>query len=131
MTPRLGTALAAVVLGVAFAACSSGATGSTSAGPTAEANSPTITAIGLKFDRTELDVPAGRPFTLVFDNRDTAPHNLAIYRDAGATTVLFRGEVFSGPGSHVYAVPVLPAGTWFFRCDVHTDMQGQVVASGG
>jgi hypothetical protein len=51
--------------------------------------SPTITARGLRFDRTELVVPAGLAFTLVFDNEDGAPHNVAISDDQSAQTSRF------------------------------------------
>lgn len=129
MTGRIGFALGIAVLGIVVAGCGGG--GASGGQVTAEPNSLTITATNLEFDRTELDVPATRPFTLIFDNRDGAPHNLAIYRDANATDALFRGDVIGGPGSRVYAVPELPAGTWFFRCDVHTDMRGEVVATPG
>ena len=38
------------------------------------------------------------------------------------------GEIFSGPGQKTQSVPALAAGSWFFRCDVHPDMQGTIVA---
>jgi len=94
----------------------------------AEPGSPSITARDLRFDRTELVVPAGRAFTLVFDNQDGAPHDVAIHDDQSAQTSRFVGEIFGGPASRVYAVPALPAGTYFFRCDVHHDMHGTLVA---
>jgi plastocyanin len=129
MNDRIGIALRIALLGVAVVGCGGG--GKTGSQVTAEANSPSISATDLTFDRAELDVPAGRPFTLVIENRDSAPHNLAIYRDANATDTFFKGEVFTGPGSRVYAVPQLSQGTWYFRCDVHTEMQGTVVATSG
>jgi plastocyanin len=36
--------------------------------------------------------------------------------------------VFSGPSARLYAVPALPAGTYQFRCDVHQQMTGTIVA---
>jgi len=82
----------------------------------------------MRFDPTELVVPAGRAFTLVFENEDTAPHNVAIYNDQSAQASRFIGEIFGGSASRVYSVPALAAGTYFFRCDVHHDMHGTVVA---
>ena len=124
----LGIVLVGLALvGLALAAC--GSAGGSSV--TAEPNSSMIVANALAFDRTELDVPAGRAFTLVLDNRDGAAHNVAIYRDATATDRLFAGDVVNGPATRVYAVAPLPLGTWYFRCDVHPDMHGQVVASSG
>ncbi|HEY4753617.1 MAG TPA: hypothetical protein VIH37_10040, partial [Candidatus Limnocylindrales bacterium] len=40
-----------------------------------------LTAVNLAFAPTSLTGPAGRPFTVAFDNRDSLPHNLEI-RDA-------------------------------------------------
>jgi plastocyanin len=116
-----------LALGLSVAACSTGA--ATIAPVVAPSGSPSIGARDLKFDTSRLAVPAGQAFTLVFENEDGAPHNVAIYHDATAADPLFVGAVFGGPAFRAYAVPALPAGTYFFRCDVHHDMQGQVVAA--
>jgi plastocyanin len=94
----------------------------------AEPGSPSITARDMRFDRAELVVPAGRAFSLVFDNRDGAPHNVAIYDDQSAQASRFVGEIFGGPASRIYAIPALTAGSYFFRCDMHSDMHGTVIA---
>lgn len=126
---RRANAVVAVVLAMlGLAACSPTLGSSSATALAAEPGSPTITARDLRFDRTELVVPAARAFTLVFDNEDGAPHNVAIYDDQSAQTTRFVGEIFGGPVSRVYAVPALAPGTYFFRCDVHHDMQGTVVA---
>ena len=119
-------ALAAVAL--AAAAC-----GSTNAGgPAAPAvsldpNAPAVVAKDIKFVTTDVKVPAGKAFQLRFDNQDGAPHNVAIYTDSSASQARFQGEIFAG-GSRVYSVPALAAGTYYFRCDVHPDMNGTIVA---
>lgn len=88
-----------------------------------------IAADQIAFDQAELTVPAGRPFSLVFDNREPVPHNVAIYTDASAGQSLFVGEIFAGPGERTYAVPALAAGSYFYRCDVHpVQMTGTLVA---
>jgi plastocyanin len=89
---------------------------------------PSITAVNLAFDRSELVITAGQATGLLFDNRDSAPHNVAIYADEGRSQAVFVGEVFSGPGSRQYELPALSAGTYFFRCDIHQDMKGTLVA---
>ena len=92
---------------------------------------PTVneTAGQLTFGSTTLRAPANTPFDLVFDNQ--APgvaHNVAIYTNASASTVLFRGAVITGVKSVTYNVPALKPGTYFFRCDVHpTQMTGTFV----
>jgi plastocyanin len=95
--------------------------------PSAPAGGVVITAQSIKFDRSELDVPAGRPFQLLFDNHEGAPHNVRIYDD-GVDQPLFLGETFGGPSARTYEVPALPAGTHRFRCDVHPEMAGTVSA---
>ncbi len=106
------------------AASPSAPTGSAPAGDVVR-----IAAKNIAFDQAELTVPAGRPFSLVFDNQETVPHNVAIYADASAGQSLFVGEIFNGPGERTYAVPALQAGTYFLRCDVHpTRMTGTLVA---
>lgn len=88
-----------------------------------------IAAENIAFDQAELTVPADRPFSLVFDNQEAVPHNVAIYADASAGQSLFVGEIFPGPAERTYAVPALGAGTYFYRCDVHpSQMTGTLVA---
>jgi plastocyanin len=86
-----------------------------------------ITAQAIAFDRQELVVPSGQPFQLLFENRETAPHNVTIY-DEIVDRPLFVGEVFGGPGSRTYDVPAIPAGKYRFRCDVHPEMAGSLTA---
>jgi plastocyanin len=86
----------------------------------------TLVASGTAFDRSQIVVPANRASSLVFENRDGAPHNVSI-SPAGYAPV-FVGEIFTGPASRVYAVPGLPFGRYTFRCDVHPEMSGTVVS---
>jgi plastocyanin len=87
-----------------------------------------VAAQGLKFDASTLSAPASQPFTLVFHNDDAGvPHNVAIYRDSSASQVLFKGELVTGPTTVTYDVPAVPVGTYFFRCDVHPQMNGSLV----
>lgn len=79
-----------------------------------------ISAKGMHFSKQCLAAAAGKPFTLRFDNDDASvPHNVAIYTDSSASTLLFRGSIVTGPNSVDYHVPALKAGTYYFRCDVH------------
>jgi len=108
-----------------------------SAGPGASPGAPgggppggqiTITAEQLKFSVKELRVPAGKPFTITFENKDAVPHNVAIYTDAQLTTPLFQGEIITGPKTVTYQVTPIPAGQHYFVCNVHPNMNGTVIA---
>ena len=88
----------------------------------------TITAFDNKFDKDCLAAPAGQDFTVEFSNLDRGiPHNLAIYEDETARKSLFKGELIDGPGKGTYSVPGLQAGTFFFRCDPHPEMNGTFI----
>ncbi len=119
--------LALVTLALSLAACSSSSNGSTSQ-PSVDPGALTITAKDLQFSTDSLTAPADEPIQIVFDNQESAPHNVAIYRDAAATDDVFVPEPFSGPAAVTYDVPALSAGTYFFRCDVHPQMAGQLTA---
>jgi nitrite reductase (NO-forming) len=108
--------------------------GSASGGASSAACAPggtklTIDASNAAFSTDCLAAPAGKAFTIAFDNRDAGvPHNVSIYTDDSASQALFTGELVSGPKKIVYQVPALDPGTYFFRCDVHpTTMTGTFV----
>jgi plastocyanin len=98
----------------------------TAEGPPVAGGSVEVTAQGLTFDASTLDAPASQPFTLAFHNDDDGvPHNVAIYHDSSASRVLFKGEIVTGPKTIDYSIPALDAGNYFFRCDVHPQMNGR------
>jgi len=83
----------------------------------------TLAAQNITFVPTTITAPAGRPFTVAFDNRDNVPHNLEIRDSAGKS--LFLGDIVTGPKVVVYSLPSLPAGQYPFVCTVHpTTMTG-------
>ncbi len=86
-----------------------------------------LVASGNAFDRSTVGVEANRSFSLVFENRDGAQHNVSI-APAGGGAPLFVGEIFGGPAARVYSVPALAAGRYTFRCDVHPEMTGTLVS---
>jgi len=92
-----------------------------------------IVAQGIAFDTGCIEVLAGRPFTIAFDNRDATQHNVALYTDSSATTSLAPpGELITGPSTNDYRIPAQEPGTYFFRCDVHpTQMVGEIRIGGG
>lgn len=87
------------------------------------------TAQQLSFGSTRLSAPAGTAIRIEFDNQ--APgieHNVSIYTDSSAEKPLFVGAIVTGPKTITYRVGALPAGSYFFRCDVHPQqMTGTLV----
>lgn len=131
MTAALKTLSLVVLLAVlgigalTLTACSAGgAAASVTAPPDAAAS---IDANNLTFSSATLAVPAGVPFKLFFRNLEGAPHNVAIYQDSSASQKIFVGETVTNAAA-TYDVPAIPAGQYFFRCDVHPDMKGTVQA---
>lgn len=91
----------------------------------------TIVAAGIMFDLTEILLTAGEENVLTMDNQDAGvPHNVSIYPSANdLMSPLFRGELFTGPGTFDYVIPALEAGTYYFMCDVHPNMAGTVTVA--
>jgi plastocyanin len=127
----IGTLIAGVVAAVALSGCGGGAVAAQT--PTASGNPAgtwiKITAGEIAFEQAAVSVAANQPFTVVFENRDAVPHNVAIFAgDTGAERPL-EGTVFTGPATRWYAAPALAPGTYRFVCDVHPSMTGRLVAA--
>ncbi len=123
---RILLVLGIVALAAISAACSTAAAKPLASGPV-DPNGPTIVAKDMKFSGGPVEVKAGQNVTIHFDNQDSAPHNVAIYTDSSATSAISIGDIVSS-GKKDQVVPALAAGTYFFRCDVHHDMTGTIVA---
>ena len=83
----------------------------------------------VSFETKSLIVPAGRPFELVFHNNQAGvPHNVDIGDSASAPTTYLNGEVITGVADTTYNVAAMPAGTYYFQCEVHPNMNGTVQA---
>jgi plastocyanin len=123
---RILLAIGIVALAAISAACSTAAAKPLPSGPV-DQNGPTIVAKDMKFTGGPVEVKAGQNVTIHFDNQDSAPHNVAIYADSSAASAISIGDVVSSSKKD-QVVPALAAGTYFFRCDVHHDMTGTIVA---
>ena len=125
---RLTLTLGLLSLAAVLAACSgaSAAPQGTSQPPASNpGDGVAIVAKDMKFAQTDVTVPAGKPFTIAFDNQDGAPHNVAISNGSGQS--VFKGEIVSS-SNVTYQVPALGAGTYPFICEVHPDMKGTITA---
>jgi len=82
-----------------------------------------VVASGLHYDKDSLEAPANKSFQINFDNQDQATmHNIQI---ADATnTVVWKGDIVTGPAKTTYTVTPLAAATYTFYCVVHPDMKG-------
>ena len=123
---RIFLALGLVVIAAMSAACASAAPAPSVSGPV-DPNGPTVVAKDMKFQTGQVEVKAGQNLTLHFDNQDSAPHNVAIFTDSSASQKVSVGEIISSSAKD-QVIPALKAGTYFFRCDVHTNMTGTIVA---
>jgi plastocyanin len=123
---KVAAALGLLAIVLVLGACSSSAAAPASSGPPAsvDPNAIQISAKDLKFSTAQLNAPAGKAFTIAFDNQEAAPHNVAIYKDQSASEKVFVQDPFGGPKAVTYQVGPLAAGSYFFRCDVYTDMKG-------
>jgi len=125
---RLFLSLGLVALAAVTIACSGGTTPAPASSGPVDPNAPVITAQGNAFSPTTVDVTADKAFSLTFDNKDSAPHNVAIYTDSSASSPISVGEIISGTKAS-QAVPALKPGSYFFRCDVHHEMTGTIKAN--
>ncbi|HEV2755816.1 MAG TPA: cupredoxin domain-containing protein [Actinomycetota bacterium] len=86
-----------------------------------------IAAEGNAFGLTTMLFEAKKPVSLEFENNDPVQHNVAIYEDDSAAVSLFKGDIIEGGDSTTYEFDAPPKGEYYFRCDVHPDMDGTVV----
>ncbi|MEX2588444.1 MAG: cupredoxin domain-containing protein [Actinomycetota bacterium] len=86
-----------------------------------------IAADNLQFDKDELNIPADTPFILRFENQEAQPHNVTILEEEGASEAVFREDFFPGPEVREWEVEPIPAGEYYFLCDVHPNMNGTAI----
>jgi plastocyanin len=97
----------------------------------ADGGGVTVVAANIEFDTDTIELPADTPTTITLDNQDPGvPHNIALYTDDTLAESLFVGEIVTGPVTIDYEIPAIPAGDYYFHCDVHPNMSGSLVVSG-
>jgi cytochrome c oxidase subunit 2 len=80
----------------------------------------TLTAQHIQWDKTCIAAVAGQPIRLTVINKDVGiAHNFAIWVSSALKKRLFQTGNESGPATKTYTVPALPAGKYYFQCDVH------------
>lgn len=101
------------------------ATTTTPPAPACEPGGPTIevSAKDFEFDTDCLAVAADTPFTVTFANKEAvAPHTFSLY--GIDNTPIRRGPNIEAGGSEVADFDGLPAGAYYFLCDLHPSMTG-------
>jgi cytochrome c oxidase subunit 2 len=67
-----------------------------------------------------LAVPANKQFTVTITNQDPGiQHNFSIYDSFFEKKTYFQAPRLTGPASATFNVGALPAGHYYFQCDVH------------
>lgn len=83
-----------------------------------------LVAENVRWDRTSLEAPAGKTFTLELDNRDRYPpefHNFGIATGPAVEDRVYVSPKSNGPTVSVFEIPGLPAGTYTFFCSPHAE----------
>ena len=85
---------------------------------------------GLRFTTKCIGAASTAPITISYRNVD-APfdqnHNVAIYRDPGGLSNVFRGDLVLPGHALTYRVGTLAPGVYLFECDLHPFMKGYLV----
>ncbi len=134
---RRGTPLLlSLALTFALAACSS-ADPSVSEGPNTGGGTIAVvdgevalSANDLAFDASTIQAQAGEDFTITFTNNESDQHNVAVYTEEGGD-LIGATDVIGGPdATSEVVIEGLEPGTYYFRCDIHPDMEGTIVVEG-
>ena len=85
-----------------------------------------VGAAGTGFDQTCIVAPAGQKLSLTFDNQDPGvPHNVDFLTKSGGDELFQSGLPAPGPETQTNpGVAPQKEGTYYFQCDVHTNMNG-------
>lgn len=88
----------------------------------------TIAARNIAFATNEITVEAGRPVVITFDNQDAGvPHNWALYESEGSGEPIAASPIEDGPVVQQIAFDPPPPGSYYFVCDVHPNMNGDLI----
>jgi cytochrome c oxidase subunit 2 len=97
-----------------------------------DAQQVAIVGRDIRFDIDEIAVEAGRQVVITFDNQDDGiPHNWALYESEGAAqggeAAIVGSPIEVGPLVQEIVFDAPPPGSYYFLCDVHPNMNGELV----
>lgn len=97
-----------------------------------EAQAVEISAQNTAFDKAEIRVKAGGLVTIKMSNKETVPHNWALYESENAAQsggkAIASTQLKAGPYEEEVTFEAPKPGTYFFRCDAHPQqMRGTFV----
>lgn len=126
---RLAAIAAVIALTVCAIAigCGGGSGQGADATPAVPSTDLHLSVKDLKFNTKTLVAVANSDVRVSFSNDSSLPHNFSVYTDKGAKSKIFQGDVVSERKSTTYTFTTPGPGTYFFRCDVHPDMNGMFV----
>ena len=79
-----------------------------------------LVAKTISWDKTCLAVAVGLPFQITIENQDKGiDHDFAIYDTPKLKHRLYLSSKVTGPGTKTFTGPALPAGKYYFQCDIH------------
>ncbi|MGZ8651024.1 MAG: cytochrome c oxidase subunit II [Actinomycetota bacterium] len=91
-------------------------------GITCEPNGSDLSLVAkdISWDSFCLAVPANSPITVNISNQDVGiEHNFSIYDSFFEEQTFFTSPRITGPASETLNIDALPAGRYYFQCDVH------------
>jgi plastocyanin len=102
------------------AGASPGPGGGSGAPPPGGGNAVSIQAVPtIKFSTNSLSWAADTAVTVTLDNQDVELHDFSLYRDEAYTDSIAKTDNVPGGSTGTVKIPSLPAGTYYFRCDLH------------
>jgi plastocyanin/uncharacterized membrane protein len=100
---------------------SPGASGAPGGPPGAPPGALTVVAKNIEYQQKTLEVDAGKPFTVFFENQDPAsvPHDIDLH-SADGSQLLQDQSTIPGGTTKAYEYTALQAGTYKYICSVHS-----------
>ena len=87
---------------------------------TPNGSSITLTAQHISWNTKCIAAVAGQPIKVTVINKDAGiAHNFAIWVSSALTKRLYQTPNVTGPATKTFIAPALPAGKYYFQCDVH------------